>query len=917
MSYLMNSYWTVTSVSLLWYLDEEGAAFDDEAFGVDSYYPDSGSPGTMELVRVAINPANEEVFAMVSKYCYWSAQDQTQYAFVMYSDAGTGTWAPYRVITTRPDTAQGAPTAYGWGDMNYWTYGDIDTVFVSFGITFIDGVPLCFVAGNSGRNSRGSLASGWSNNAWMRTWLNPMTHPASSGARMDLLDYDDALKDYAVGRGAKLSIDPATGQTYLFYLGNDGYALSWLDPDMNYDVTPGYNQYQPRLFTCWATAPHTEAAGSTPFTVNSSAVGNQYATWELFDRGSSGIDLCTDNRGYAHSVASVYISGATDISIIYIRPTAITTWASPVVIASSSTDLTAPRICFDPVNAALVIVWADSADYSVKSARSVDYGVTWSSPATLMTHSIGGYFNMTDCSAAIAATTRTGKIMLVAGGMDTGDGNGVGLRGRLSNDGGATWESPEFIAASDNSNLYGTELSFGDISLAGGAYSFAMALTDYLSGNIVKVYRWVDSVPADPTLPDAAFGDWAKLAVADGDHPTAGGRSGASFWGSTMLKSGTRLLVAEYNSFAIPAALTQQSHILHYSDDDGATWTHIDIWPYAAGATVGHDPMGAIDYVYQFFAKHSSTIYFVTNTMNDVSVSTDYIAVQKSTDNGATWAARVMDTSVHQRVVATAASANGIYVVGMDFVNWWDSAADGEYSLMRSTDEGATWSTITATGVKVMENPAKQSVVIDGSGNLHALIHGDAVSGGNRVVKYFRPTGAGTWSSTLLWNSPAADAVNAQLLISGSALYAFWMRDTWDTAISLMRCVSTDSGVTWSTPAAVMSFFMDYDLAREFHPFRICMTDNGYIHMVLWQGKFIDKRYDDANYTIAYFISTDGGVVWSTQEKVVSDPGGNFDVTDQWPDNVNYNQYELKPEGNALRLLAYGPLDTVSVGKHA
>lgn len=182
----------------------------------------------------------------------------------------------------------------------------------------------------------------------------------------------------------------------------------------------------------------------------------------------------------------------------------------------------------------------------------------------------------------------------------------------------------------------------------------------------------------------------------------------------------------------------------------------------------------------------------------------DIQRVKRSTDNGATWGTAYTVTSGFARFSQTTAPVvelpNGDMLVALQ---GWDSSSDTRQSIRvsKSTDGGVTWADfgLILSGPAVSKSVGEPNIVRCADGSLYCMIRND-------------------------------------------------------TDESMWSCRSTDSGATWSTPAAQSPF-----TAHSGAP-RILLTRGGLLVVVL--------RLMGVSLFAGMYVSDDHGATWQTSNRV-------------------------------------------------
>lgn len=245
-----------------------------------------------------------------------------------------------------------------------------------------------------------------------------------------------------------------------------------------------------------------------------------------------------------------------------------------------------------------------------------------------------------------------------------------------------------------------------------------------------------------------------------------------------------------------PCIITDQAGVIHViwylndsankeifykrSTDGGTTWSGITQLTWNSGNS--SDPSVAAD--------SANRIHVV---WKDGTPGNDEVFYKHSTDSGATWSAPTRltwSTGSTMDPAVAADTGTGIHVVYSDY-----KSGGRDIYYKQSTDSGSTWSAITRLCWS-FSNSDKPSIAVDAGGGVHVVW--EDYSAMNYEIYYKRSTdGGATWSSLtrLTWNSGESQAP-AICADSGTGIHVMWY-DNSPGNYEIYYKRSTDGGATW------------------------------------------------------------------------------------------------------------------------
>jgi len=312
-----------------------------------------------------------------------------------------------------------------------------------------------------------------------------------------------------------------------------------------------------------------------------------------------------------------------------------------------------------------------------------------------------------------------------------------------------------------------------------------------------------------------------------------------------------------------------------YSFDGGTTWTDFLI---GGELPWDSDPVLTV--------HRDGTFYLVV--INYRNGAENQLSVHRSTTGGLSWEGPF----------------TAVYSAGFDFEDkeWvavdrtgglrdghvyiaWSRFYDVKIMCVRSTDRGVTWSSPVQVSDPGLTSQWPVPVVLR---NGELLVAWDSYDT-NRIAYDISLNGGVTWGAdrTLTTTStPAQSTINGGITVFPYP--SLVLDETGGPRAGWVYCVypdaavggngmdiwcrrSTNDGLTWSSRVRVNDDVQGL-VRDQFHPWVAC-DETGVLH-----ATWYDRRNDAGNYLwhIYYAFSTDGGVTWSTNERVTtvaSSPG--------------------------------------------
>lgn len=343
----------------------------------------------------------------------------------------------------------------------------------------------------------------------------------------------------------------------------------------------------------------------------------------------------------------------------------------------------------------------------------------------------------------------------------------------------------------------------------------------------------------------ASFTPGSARAGTDFGQSKALGPQGPAYEYSPQIATdGNATWVTVWNTTADPGFATEISRSL----DDGQTWSHRQkLMDSNSGASIATDGSGK---------------WIVADIR-----SQSYVVVMTSTDNAATW-------SAPQDIFASFDGGNTFPRIATDRAGTWivvwrtESALgntigqDGDILFSRSTDGGDTWSSAAPLHSDAATDSRYDTfphLATDGSGVW-------VVSSGYGNAEVVRSTDNGaTWSAPLSLN-PVANARygSTDVATDGAGNWVtVWTYQDYPDAYFVASSHSTDNGATWSPGTVLHPYFKPFYVGYHAGP-NVIAAPNGE-WQVVWEssdGLVHSIGVVDSDLLTSY--SRDGGVSWSS-----------------------------------------------------
>lgn len=324
------------------------------------------------------------------------------------------------------------------------------------------------------------------------------------------------------------------------------------------------------------------------------------------------------------------------------------------------------------------------------------------------------------------------------------------------------------------------------------------------------------------------------------------------------------------------------------SADDGATWSEPAILdPLAVDPPeIGDDFHPA---VHTDGAGHWIAVWYTHDDRGGTLGDDTDILVSRSSDNGATWTPSIpLNSDAATDHLNYAYCSDGTPELAYDGMGTWvavwdirrtNDPDDYDYDIYysRSTDHGATWSTMMRLHASMTTDEGgdcSPRIASDGAGLLLAAWQSENLIGaggvGDEDVHYSRSTDHGlTWSAPAALNTDAGtddlqDVYSGGLTLGtdGSTWVAVWVRllpPALDSDLMVAR--STDAGMTWSDPENLNPYYAFDSGGKDLYPRLATDGHGGWV--VVWQA------YDHmifpwgSDHDLIFMRSDDGAVTWS------------------------------------------------------
>jgi hypothetical protein len=253
----------------------------------------------------------------------------------------------------------------------------------------------------------------------------------------------------------------------------------------------------------------------------------------------------------------------------------------------------------------------------------------------------------------------------------------------------------------------------------------------------------------------------------------------------------------------------------------------------------------------------SGSNVYVTWRQHPVGFTSADVFFRGSTNNGATWGAKInisSDSGAYDSLPQIAASGNGVYIT------WHDAAK--EVFVRHSLDKGVSWK----PKVNLSSNPGPSTgpEIAVFESNVYIAWYQEDIGGnvakGNAFLRISKNSGA-SWGPkvNVSSDSDTTRSGDPDIAASGGKIYVVWS----DGGFIEFRA-STDNGVTWKSIISISDNKNGNQDPSDTADSPQIVVSGSNIH-VTWVGNCCD---------IFYKRSTDGGVTWKSS-KNLSNTAGN------------------------------------------